>query len=102
MPAETIVALARRYGTTKPALLKFADGIQRHGNGGQTARALVCLPAVVGQYGVAGGGLAYSTSGWVAWDAEALGHASECPPVPRTINMNRLGAALTGEAAIRR
>src|SRR5439155_8520847 len=54
--AERIVALARRYGTTKPALLKFTDGVQRHGNGGQTSRALTCLPAVVGQYGVRGGG----------------------------------------------
>ena len=36
---DQIVALARRYGTTKPAALKFADGVQRHGNGGQTARA---------------------------------------------------------------
>ena len=97
VPEQTIVALARRYGTTKPALLKFADGVQRHGNGGQTARALCCLPAVVGQIGVRGGGLAYSTSGYVTWDAEAVGHASECPPTPRTINMNRLGAALTGE-----
>jgi anaerobic selenocysteine-containing dehydrogenase len=94
---EEIVDLARRYGTTKPALLKFADGVQRHGNGGQTARALACLPAVVGQIGVRGGGLFYSTSGYVAWDTEAVGHASECPPVPRTVNMNRLGAALTGE-----
>ena len=42
---EVIEALARRYGTTKPALLKFADGVQRHGNGGQTVRALCCLPA---------------------------------------------------------
>ncbi len=96
--AETIIALARRYGTTKPALLKFADGLQRHGNGGQTVRALCCLPAVTGQYGVLGGGLSYSTSGYVKWDDEALGHASECPPTPRVINMNRLGAALTGEA----
>jgi anaerobic selenocysteine-containing dehydrogenase len=93
-----IVDLARRYATTKPALLKFADGIQRHGNGGQTVRALCCLPALVGQYGVRGGGLAYSTSGYVDWDAEALGHAAECPPTPRTINMNRIGAALNGEA----
>jgi anaerobic selenocysteine-containing dehydrogenase len=98
VPAGTIIALARRYGTTKPALLKFADGLQRHGNGGQTVRALCCLPAVTGQYGVPGGGLSYSTSGYVKWDAEALGHASECPPTPRVINMNRLGAALTGEA----
>jgi len=94
---ETIIGLARRYGTTKPALLKFADGVQRHGNGGQTARALACLPAVVGQIGVRGGGLAYSTSGYVSWNAEAVGHAGECPPTPRVVNMNRLGAALTGE-----
>ncbi len=95
--AEVIRDLARAYGTTKPALLKFADGVQRHGNGGQTARALSCLPAVVGQIGVRGGGLFYSTSDYVRWDAAALGHAHECAPSPRTINMNRLGAALLGE-----
>ncbi len=99
LPAERIEALARRYGTTKPALLKFSDGVQRHGNGGQTARALACLPAVVGQLGVRGGGLSYSTSGYVQWDVEALGHASECPPTPRVVNMNRLGAALLGEVS---
>jgi anaerobic selenocysteine-containing dehydrogenase len=99
VPAETIVSLARRYATAKPALLKTADGVQRHGNGGQTMRALACLPAVVGQYGVRGGGLAYSTSGYGRWDAEAVGRDSECAPPPRVINMNRLGAALTGEAA---
>jgi anaerobic selenocysteine-containing dehydrogenase len=98
VPAETIVGLARRYATTRPALLKTADGVQRHGNGGQTFRAISCLPAVVGQVGARGGGLSYSTSGYVRWDAEALGRASECPPTPRVINMNRIGAALTGEA----
>ncbi|MDQ2997099.1 MAG: molybdopterin-dependent oxidoreductase, partial [Chloroflexota bacterium] len=93
-----VVDLARRYATTKPALLKFADGIQRHGNGGQTVRALCCLPALIGQYGERGGGLAYSTGGYVRWNSAALGHAAECPPTPRTINMNRIGAALNGEA----
>src|SRR5690606_38365254 len=85
VPAETIVGLARRYATTKPALLKTADGVQRHQNGGQTFRALLCLPAVVGQYGVRGGGLSYSTGGYAPWDAEALGHKSECPPTPRSV-----------------
>jgi anaerobic selenocysteine-containing dehydrogenase len=97
VPVETIVALARRYGTAKPALLEFTDGVQRHGNGGQTARALACLPAIVGQVGVRGGGLFYSTGGYAQWDAEAVGHGSECLPQPRVVNMNRLGAALTGE-----
>ena len=97
VPAETVIALARRLGATKPALVKFADGVQRHGNGGQTARAIACLPAIVGQVGARGGGLSYSTSDYVRWDAEAVGHASECPPTPRSVNMNRLGAALLGE-----
>jgi len=99
VPAEAIVGLARRYATTKPALLKTADGVQRHQNGGQTFRALLCLPAVVGQYGVRGGGLGYSTGGYALWDDEALAHGSECPPAPRSVNMNRLGAALTGEVS---
>ena len=99
IPVEQIVALALRYGTTKPALLKFADGIQRHGNGGQTCRALASLPAVVGQIGVRGGGLYYSTSDYVSWRGEALSHRSECPPEPRRVNMNRLGAVLTGEVS---
>jgi anaerobic selenocysteine-containing dehydrogenase len=97
--AETIIGLARRYAATKPALLKFADGLQRHASGGQAVRALCCLPALVGQYGVPGGGLSYSTSGYIAWDAETMGHAAACPPTPRSVNMNRIGAALLGEAA---
>jgi anaerobic selenocysteine-containing dehydrogenase len=97
VPAATIIGLARRLGTTKPALVKFADGVQRHGNGGQTTRAIICLPAVVGQVGVRGGGLAYSTGDYIDMDAETVTRASECPPTPRVVNMNRLGAALTGE-----
>jgi anaerobic selenocysteine-containing dehydrogenase len=99
IPAERIVALARRLGTSKPAMVKFSDGLQRHGNGGQTIRAVCSLPAVVGQVGVRGGGFWYQTSDYIAYDAEAFGHKSECPPTPRVINMNRLGAALTGEVS---
>lgn len=95
--ADTIVALARDFATMTPALLKTSDGINRHGNGGQTVRALACLAAITGQVGRRGGGLFYSTSDYIGWDAEALGHAGECPPVPRIVNMNRIGAALTGE-----
>src|SRR5690349_23859368 len=39
---ETIVALAREYATTTPALLRISDGINRHTNGGQTVRMLTC------------------------------------------------------------
>lgn len=97
---ETIITLAREYATTTPALLRISDGINRHTNGGQTVRTLLCLPAITGQYGIVGGGLMYSTSDWVQWDKAARGHEHDaaCPPAPRTLNMNRLGAILTGEA----
>jgi anaerobic selenocysteine-containing dehydrogenase len=98
LPEEDILRLARLYGTQRPALIKIADGINRNRNGGQNVRAICALPALTGQYGVRGGGLAYSTSDYGKWDSEAVNHWRDCPPPGRSINMNRLGAALLGEA----
>jgi anaerobic selenocysteine-containing dehydrogenase len=94
---EIIVSLADRWMNATAPLVKFNDGIQRSQNGGQTIRAILALPAVTGHYGQRGAGAFYSESSAIVWDGEALGKASECPPQPRVVNMNRLGAALTGE-----
>lgn len=100
LPAQAIIELARDYATTKPGLIKIADGLQRNRNGGQNVRAICTLPALTGQYGRPGGGLAYSTSGYLKWDGLAVTHWDECPPPPaRSVNMNRLGAALLGEVS---
>jgi anaerobic selenocysteine-containing dehydrogenase len=97
LPEHSIIDLARRYATTRPGLIKIADGLQRNLNGGQTIRAICALPALTGQYGVAGGGLSYSASGYINWDKAALTHADQSPPPARRVNMNLLGAALLGE-----
>lgn len=97
LPEEDLVRLARLYAAETPALIKVADGINRNLNGGQNVRAILALPAITGQYGRLGGGLAYSTSGYLQWDAAAVGHRTECPPPGRRVNMNRLGAALLGD-----
>jgi anaerobic selenocysteine-containing dehydrogenase len=96
---DTIVSLARLYGTRRPGLIKMADGINRNLNGGQNVRAVCALPAVTGQYGTRGGGLAYSTSGYLKWVEP--GRVSNRPQLSswRVVNMNRLGAALLGEAS---
>jgi anaerobic selenocysteine-containing dehydrogenase len=94
LPERSIIELARLYGTCRPGLIKIADGINRNRNGGQNVRAICTLPALTGQYGVRGGGLAYSTSGYLKWDAAAVHHRM---PKSRSVNMNRLGAALLGE-----
>jgi anaerobic selenocysteine-containing dehydrogenase len=93
-----IVGLARMYADNRPALIKIADGLNRNLNGGQNVRAICCLPALTGQYGQRGGGLAYSASGALAWDDEAVNKWSQSPPPGRAVNMNRLGEALLGEA----
>ncbi|HSS64660.1 MAG TPA: molybdopterin-dependent oxidoreductase, partial [Gammaproteobacteria bacterium] len=95
--AGVIEGLAIRYATRKPSLIKFADGINRNRNGGQTVRALCALPAITGQYGVRGAGVCYSTSDYFSWNHAAMHHREGCPAPGRKINMNRLGAALTGE-----
>jgi len=94
---EDIVRLARLYGSVRPGLIKIADGLCRNRHGGQNVRAVCALPALTGQYGTRGGGLAYSTSGYVPWDEQAVAHLHESPPPGRSVNMNRLGAALLGE-----
>ncbi|MEZ4507144.1 MAG: molybdopterin-dependent oxidoreductase [Thermomicrobiales bacterium] len=94
---EMIVDLAHRWVDARAPLVKFNDGIQRHQNGGQTIRAILALPAVTGSYGKLGAGAFYSQSSQIVWNGEAIGKHSECPPTPRVVNMNRLGAALTGE-----
>jgi anaerobic selenocysteine-containing dehydrogenase len=56
--AEQIAAFARAYATTKPAVILLGgSSIHKGANGWNAARAVSCLPALIGSFGVAGGGL---------------------------------------------
>lgn len=56
--AARIVALARAYAGTRPAQIVIGGSSMHKGaNAWQAARAISCLPALTGQYGIAGGGL---------------------------------------------
>jgi anaerobic selenocysteine-containing dehydrogenase len=56
--ADRIVALARRYATTRPAMILVGGSSMHKGaNGWQGARAIGCLPALTGNLGIAGAGL---------------------------------------------
>src|SRR5215510_751010 len=55
--AERIVALARRYAETRPAMIVLGGSSMHKGaNGWHGARAVGCLPALTGNLGVPGGG----------------------------------------------
>ena len=52
MPAERIVALARRYATTRPAMIVLGGSSMHKGADSWTgARAIGCLPALTGNVG---------------------------------------------------
>jgi len=48
IPREQLVALARDYGTIKPAAIRLNYGMQRVHGGGNAVRAIACLPALIG------------------------------------------------------
>ncbi len=56
--ADRIVDFARSYAATKPAMIVLGgSSIHKGDNSWQAARAISCLPALIGSYGTAGGGL---------------------------------------------
>jgi anaerobic selenocysteine-containing dehydrogenase len=96
LPAERIVGLARRYGGTRSAYLRVGIGLSRHENGGMTCRAIACLPALTGAYAHPHGGALLGSSGAFGGGETPLERRDLLPsPPPRTINMIRLGRALT-------
>ncbi|HEU4888783.1 MAG TPA: molybdopterin oxidoreductase family protein [Thermoanaerobaculia bacterium] len=96
IPVETIEHLAHRYGTTRPTFIRLNYGLQRHAGGGSAVRAISILPAVTGAWEDVGGGAMLSTSGtFSALDTAALERMDLSPAGTRTINMTRLGEALT-------
>ncbi len=94
IPAERIVELAREYGRAKAAFVRINYGLQRHGGGGMAVRTITCLPAVTGHWRRVGGGVQLSSSGNFQFNRAKLLRPDLAPPV-RTINMIRLGEALT-------
>ncbi|MGD2141827.1 MAG: molybdopterin-dependent oxidoreductase [Burkholderiales bacterium] len=55
--ADRIVALARRYAQTRPAMIVLGGSSMHKGtNGWQASRAIACLPALTGNVGKPGGG----------------------------------------------
>lgn len=59
---DEIVALAREYATTRPAVIRLNYGVQRSERGAMAVRAIALLPALTGSWKDVGGGLQLSTS----------------------------------------
>lgn len=99
LPVETIESLAHRYGTVTreghPTFIRLNYGLNRHAGGGTAVRTISILPAVTGAWNFAGGGAQLSSSGTYGFNSGALEMPQLVRPGTRTINMVRLGEALT-------
>ncbi len=100
IPAERIATLARRYATTKPAMIVLGGSSMHKGtNGWQGARAVGCLPALAGTLGIPGGGLGPrhggATHGQALSSVVALDRRPPGDDVPN--QMSRITEALVTE-----
>ena len=94
IPPETIVSLGERYGRARSAFIRVNYGLQRHGGGGMAVRTIACLPALTGHWRRPGGGVQLSSSANFAFNTPVT-QRPDLSPAVRTINMIRLGEALT-------
>jgi anaerobic selenocysteine-containing dehydrogenase len=95
LEAAAVEALAREYALARPSFIRLNYGMQRHAGGAMAVRVVSLLPALTGAWRHPGGGATLSTSGAFRVDRAALERPDWIRPGTRTINMIRLGDALT-------
>jgi len=97
--AETIARVGRDFASTRPALLRLGVGAQRHAGAPAAYATVASIPVLTGAWKDRGGGCSYiptATAGAIS--AAPLQREDLRPHPVRTINMSRLGEALTDPA----
>src|SRR5215210_3264484 len=97
--AEAITRVGRDFASTRPALLRLGVGAQRHAGAPAAYATVASLPMLTGAWRDRGGGCSYiPTATAAAISARPLQRDDLRPGPVRTINMSRLGEALTDPA----
>ena len=100
---DEVVGLAREYGQSarrgEPVAIRTNYGVQRVRGGGMSVRAIACLPALVGAWRHAAGGVQLSSSGSFPVDKAALRRPDLLPGPVRTINMSTIGEDLLRQSS---
>jgi anaerobic selenocysteine-containing dehydrogenase len=100
---EEVVDLARLYGgmakAGEPVAIRTNYGVQRVHGGGMAVRNIACLPALVGAWRHAAGGVQLSSSGSFPTNKAKLQRTDLLKKIPRTINMTTIGDDLLRPAS---
>jgi anaerobic selenocysteine-containing dehydrogenase len=100
---DEVVGLAREYGGMarrgEPVAIRTNYGVQRVRGGGMSVRNITCLPALVGAWRHAAGGVQLSSSGSFPVNSAALQRPDLLKNNARTINMTTIGDDLLKDAS---
>ncbi|MEO5345797.1 MAG: molybdopterin-dependent oxidoreductase [Magnetococcus sp. YQC-9] len=95
LDAGVIREFARLFGRARAPFIRLGLGMSRQNNGAVNVHAVSCLPAITGAWQKPGGGALFATGGAFQISAQPLPKGPSFPHPPRSIDMSRLGAALT-------
>jgi anaerobic selenocysteine-containing dehydrogenase len=100
---DEVVGLARDYGQAarrgEPVAIRVNYGVQRVRGGGMSVRTIACLPALVGAWRHAAGGIQLSSSGSFPANRTALQRPDLQRQPVRTINMTTIGDDLLADSS---
>ncbi len=97
VPAEDIRTLAREYATTQPSVIRLGVALERSYGGGQTIRAVTCLPALTGAWRHVGGGALQFPVWEHPYKFDVICRPDLIPEGTRVVNALQIGRALTDE-----
>jgi len=95
--AADIRRLAREFATIQPSVIRTGVGLERHRGGGQTIRAVCCLPALTGSWRHPGGGLFLVSIHQFPIHWDRMQRPDLARPGTRVLNILRVGEHLTSD-----
>ena len=94
---EDIEKLAFELASNQPAAIRIGVALERHHGGGQTIRAVTCIPALTGAWKHVGGGITQFPVWEHPYKFDVICRPDLIPDGTRVVNALQLGRALLGE-----
>ena len=99
--AQDIRKLAREYATTQPSAIRIGVALEKSWGGGQTIRAVTCLPALTGAWRHVGGGILQFPVWEQPYKFDVICRPDLIPKGTQVVNNLQLGRVLTGEIELK-
>lgn len=99
--AKDIRKFSREYATTSPSAIRIGVALERSYGGGQTIRAVTCLPALIGAWRHVGGGILQFPIWEHPYKFDVICRPDLIPEGTQVVNNLQLGRVLMGEMELK-